>query len=312
MRVLITGVSGYIGSFLAELFDQDAQVETIVGIDVAPPRRRLDKLVHVQRSVTAPFADVLVEHGVDAAIHLAFIVDPMRDSDRQRRINIGGTANFLAACSEARIRNVTLASSATAYGAHQDNPVPMAESQPLRADPSFPYAFEKVVLEQLAAAFGSAHPRACVKVVRPTIVAGPHVSNFISRSFERTLMPIVSGMDPLYQMVFEEDAARAFYEIARHGGPGAFNVAPDDAVALGELSRLAGARTMPMPYPLARLLVEIGWRAGITAITEAPPGLMRFLTYPWVISPERLISELGFQFRFGTRQTLQTFLNGKA
>jgi len=103
MRVAITGSSGFIGSRLVAQLSQDPDVEAIVGLDVAPPREPAPKLSFVKQDVTQPMDPAFRAQRVDAAVHLAFIVDPMHDERRMTEINIRGTENFIAACAAAAV-----------------------------------------------------------------------------------------------------------------------------------------------------------------------------------------------------------------
>src|SRR5579871_4329040 len=162
-RVAVTGVSGYLGRTLALLLEVDEATEHVVGIDLAPWTPLTRKGVFEQRSVEEPFEDVLMKHEVDAAVHLAFALNPMRDRAKEESVNIGGTKNFLAACAKAKVKTVLVASSATAYGALPDNPDILWEGAPLRAKPSFPYAHDKIRVEDLCYEFAKQNPDVCLQ-----------------------------------------------------------------------------------------------------------------------------------------------------
>jgi PAS domain S-box-containing protein len=64
---------------------------------------------------------------------------PLHDAAKTRRINIGGSENFLAACAGTNVRQVFYLGSNTAYGAHEGNPALFTEDMPLNLPPSRPY-----------------------------------------------------------------------------------------------------------------------------------------------------------------------------
>ena len=66
----------------------------------------------------------------DSVIHAAFVFQPMRDLKKMSDINLGGTENILRAVEQAAPARFLLVSSATAYGAWPDNPVPIPEDWP--------------------------------------------------------------------------------------------------------------------------------------------------------------------------------------
>ena len=100
-------------------------------------------------------------------------------------LTVGGTRRFLEGCDAGGVPQVVFFSSATAYGAHPANTELLTEDAPLRDDFHFTYSREKGEGERLFQSFAKAHPSAIVQIVRPTIVGGPNVSNYIFRMLER-------------------------------------------------------------------------------------------------------------------------------
>src|SRR6185436_907062 len=102
------------------------------------------------------------------------------DRRRMRSVNVDGCRNLLDAAAGCGAGRLMLISSATAYGAWPDNPVPMDESWPLRPA-TFQYAAEKVECEGMTRQFAERHPGIAVTLVRPAIVGGPGMDNYIYR-----------------------------------------------------------------------------------------------------------------------------------
>ena len=73
--------------------------------------------------------------GVDVLVHLAFIMDPIADENEMRDVNVNGTQNVLRAAGKAGVRKIIYTSSATVYGAHPDNPIPLTEEAPSTGEP---------------------------------------------------------------------------------------------------------------------------------------------------------------------------------
>ncbi len=141
--VAVTGAAGYIGGRLLALLARDERVQAIVGLDLRPPAAAPAKLRFRRHDVAEPFAGLFREEGVTHAVHLAFVVNPLRDAERMRRINVDGSENFLAACEAAGVHTILVASSASAYGAFPDNPVPLTEDAPVRGNADYQYSREK-------------------------------------------------------------------------------------------------------------------------------------------------------------------------
>ena len=145
-RVAITGISGYLGTQMLKLLDQDKDVETIAGIDVKPPKYFTDKLKFYLRDVREPMIDIFAQNKVDSAFHLAFVLPPETVVDAHD-INIGGSQSFLHACDATSVEALFYQSSHTVYGAYPHNPPLITEDQPLRPVPEFPYAADKAEVD---------------------------------------------------------------------------------------------------------------------------------------------------------------------
>ena len=308
----MTGIAGYLGRELAATLDVDETTEHVLGIDVAPYVSPSQKIAFVQKSVEEPLGDLFVEHKVDAAIHLAFCLDPVRDRAKEERVNIEGTKSFLDACSRAKVGTVLVLSSATAYGAHEDNPQVLYEGAPLRAMPDFPYAHDKVRVEELCYEFARTNPEACLIIVRPCVIIGPHVSNFISRMLEKPILFAARGYDPPVQLVHEDDAVRAIFRLLKFRKMGVFNLAADGALTLSRVAQMANRHIFRLPLFLLRFIMKLGWNMGWTRVTEAPPGYLDFALYPWLISNVKLKTELLFLFKFDALRAFQDYLDARA
>ena len=192
-RIAITGSSGYLGSSLIRYFAAHEPEVKILGLDIVPPR---DPGGHefLQLDMCRPeFAAALKIFQPDTVVHMAFVVPPMHDERKMRAINLEGSRNVLEATAAAGAERLLVTSSATALGAWPDNPVPLDDSWPGRAGPQFSYAAHKVELEAMLVQFAEEHPQIAVSCVRPCIVGGPHMDNYLRHLlFE---MPIIVLLD---------------------------------------------------------------------------------------------------------------------
>ncbi len=296
----ITGVSGYIGTRLCELLADQPDVERIVGIDVRPPRKPLRRLDFREHDVSRPFDDAL--HGVDVALHLAWILNPVHDAAFMTAVNLGGTRHFLRACERAGVRRVVAASSATAYGAWPDNPVPLPERWPVRPDQPYQYAREKAVMEGMIQVWARFRTAVEVVIARPCIVIGPNVDNFISRMLLKPVVPMVRGEDPPMQFVHEEDVARAFLAMARRAPAGTYNIAGDGLLPQSEVVRRFGGRVVHAPERVVEALAWTGWK--LRSVVEAPPSLVPFMRFPWAVDNRLFKETFGFSYAYDTAAAL--------
>jgi len=304
VRYLITGGSGYIGSRLVEILAARDDVEGILDLDVRPPARPQAKTRFVQGDVrdAAQVRELLESERVDALVHLAFVLNPIRDEARMYDIDVNGTAAVLRAASEAGTEQVLVTSSATAYGAFPDNPKPIAEDWPVRGQPDFSYARHKADADRICQLWALEHPDRAMTIVRPCIVFGPNVDNYISRTWENSaFLPILDGVDEEFQLVHEDDVVSAIIGLLDARAAGAFNVAGDGTLTWGKSAEMIGLKTRVMSMKATRRLYAAAWSLHAPRV-ESPPGNLNFIRYPWVVSNDKLKSTIGWQPTATTRE----------
>lgn len=282
--VAVTGAGGLIGQRLVALLAEDPAVERVLALDVADQRVPTGVATGVADVRDPAIADRFA--GIDALVHLAFQVDPLHDEEAMRQVNVEGTRTTLQAAVDAGVRRLVVASSATVYGAHDDNDVPLTESSPRRPPEEFSYARHKGEVEDWLWGWAGTLPdHVTLSVLRPAIVAGPGVENFITRQLELPRFVTVTGHRPPLQVVHVDDAAAAFALAATDDLPGAYNVAAPGWLSLDEAMAVLGRRTLELPEEVARSLAAGLWRMGVG---EAPAGQLPYVMHPWVMDVRRL------------------------
>lgn len=307
-RILVTGSSGFYGRALIGAIRKEWPAAKILGLDVVAPMTDAPDTFELCDITSPKLREHVVSFQPDTILHLAFVVNPMRDENRMHQINVEGCRNLLSAASAVKPARVFVASSATAYGAWPDNPVPMSEEQPLRARTDYRYASDKVQVENLLSEFSAAHPTITVSWTRPCIIYGPGMSNFMTPLF--TVPPILTlpgGDNPQMQFVHLDDVANATIAILCGDARGPFNVAPPDWVTMKDLAKMSGRLAVPVPFALCRAVTACWWALRLP-IFLFPAPLWNFIRYPWVVSPERLTSQLGFQFRYSSEDVIRMLL----
>jgi UDP-glucose 4-epimerase len=312
-RIAITGSSGYYGRImLAELRRRDSEVRAL-GIDCLPPMvaAKDDGPDEFQQLDVrdASLAGVLRAFAPDTVLHFAYVVDPIRDRAEMRSVNVDGTRNVLASVAACRPARFLLSSSATAYGAWPDNPVPIEEDWPIRRRAGFAYAADKAEVERLVAEFAAAHEEIAASWTRPAIICGATAENYLTSLFLTVPFMVKSdGHDTPMQFVHERDVAAATYEILVRGGRGPFNIAPNDHLTQSEIAAEMNIRSVSMPLWLLRAVTSAWWTLRLPMM-KFPPGLVYYLRYPWVVRPARLERELGFEFAHTSRDAFREMLD---
>ena len=310
MRYLITGGSGYIGSRLVERLSERDETERIVIADVRPPAafrprtdfRRLD--VRDREGVRALVAEVKP----DALIHLAFMLNPSHDEALMYDVDVNGTFHVLEAASFAGTEQVLVTSSATAYGAFPDNPVPLTEDDRVRGVAGFSYARDKTECDRLCQLWALRHPDRVMTIVRPCQVFGPNVDNYLVRLWlKQPFLADLGGVDLPIQYVHEDDVVEALVLLldGRHGG--AFNVAGDGEMRASECAELIGMRRLRVPEKAFRRFAGLMWKL---RQAEAPPGAIDFTKYSWLVSNQKL-KDVGWRPRWTSRETFELTMRQK-
>ncbi|HYN50894.1 MAG TPA: NAD-dependent epimerase/dehydratase family protein [Thermoleophilaceae bacterium] len=305
MRYVITGGAGYIGSRLVDFLSRREDTEKIVVCDVASPQGYVPK-TEFER------VDVRDRDGVratlerakpDALVHLAFILNPSHDEALMYDVDVNGTHNVLEAAAAAGTHQVLVTSSSSAYGAFPDNPVPLTEEDPVRGVSAFSYARDKTESDRICQLWAAKYPERTMTIVRPCIVFGPNVDNYLVRLWTKQPFAADPGtIDNDIQFVHEDDVVEAITALLVGRNAGAFNVAGDGLMTPRECAEMIGSPIRRLPLRAYRGLARTMWHV---RLSEAPPGSIDFTLYPWIVSNEKLKRETGWSPRHTTRETFE-------
>src|SRR5690554_3533687 len=256
--------------------------------------------------------------GVDAVVHLAWLIQPNRERDLLRRANVDGTRRVVEACLKAGVPHLVCASSVGAYSAVDDDE-PRDESWHTRGVRTSHYSVDKVAQERVldeAEAAGLAVAR-----VRPGVVVDAEAGAEITRLFLGALVPPAAlrpGTLPVMpwpagmrlQVVHAADLADAYRRIVLRRATGAFNVATEPVLAAEDVADVvANGRVVPVPAAVLRPLISLAWR---TRAVAADPGWLDMGMSVPVMDTSRARSELGWEPRHEAKETLRELLEGMA
>jgi nucleoside-diphosphate-sugar epimerase len=283
--VVVTGAASALGQRVVALAADDPAVARVVALD----RRSLGRLPagvegHSVDLATADLKPLLEDAGT--IVHLAQCTGPEAVGDGQ--VGDGQLARrVLDAASAVSAQHVVLLSSATAYGAWANNPVPLTEDAPLRPNPGVPIAYEKAELERTAAEWRDAHPGATVALLRPTVtVSSTGHNGWLAQALARSTSLPITDDEPPAQFLDVSDLATAVDLARRARLDGPRNVAPDGWISGDTVRALAGGPPrVRLPERLAVRLAGMRWRWGLA---PTPPALLPFTVHPWVVANDRL------------------------
>jgi UDP-glucose 4-epimerase len=305
MRYVITGGSGYIGSRLVELLERRDDTEKIVICDLAPPKayRPHTEFERVDVRDRAAVRSVLERVRPDVLMHLAFILNPSHDEEFAYNVDVNGTHNVLEAAAAAGTAQVLVTTSGVAYGAFPDNPVPLTEDDPVRGVAGFTYARDKTESDRLCQLWALQHPDRVMTIVRPCIVFGPNVDNYLVRLWTKQPFAVdVGTIDRQVQFVHEDDVVEGITALLLGRHSGAFNVAGDGLMTNRECAELIGSPIRRMPLRVYRGLARVMWKL---RQSEVPPGGIEFALHSWLLSNEKLKQTTGWRPKHSSRETFE-------
>ncbi len=245
MRILITGISGFVGLHLCEHLRAEHPEVELFGMrrwrseataGAAPP---LDVRIVEGDLLDAPsLARALRVSRPDVVFHLAASSSVASSWDtpaQMLQVNVLGTLHLLEAARQMDLdARVVLACSAESYGLVRASELPIREEQPFR--PVSPYAVSKAAVDLLGFQYFQTFRLRTVRM-RLFNHCGPRQSaRFVISSLARQLAEIEAGVrEPRIQVgnldvrrdfVDVRDAARAYWLAGERGDPGeAYNVA---------------------------------------------------------------------------------------
>ena len=298
---VVTGAGGFIGSHLVEaLLARGAYVKALVHYNAHGSIGNLESV----RQTSPNFENLAIVAGdvrdarcmrnlIDGAqvvFHLAALIGiPYSYVAPESYVdtNMRGTLNVLEACRDLGVERILHTSTSEAYGSARYTP--MDERHPLQAQS--PYSASKIAADKLAESYILSFDLPAV-TVRPFNTYGPRQScrgvipTIISQALREEYPEIRLGsLDPVRDLTFAEDTARAFCEIAeapleRVNGR-LYNLGTGDGVSVGDLAariqgiigcdkaiaadesrlRPAASEVRALISDPSRIQSEVGWKA---------------------------------------------------
>lgn len=199
-KALITGITGFAGSHLAELLIKKGMA--VYGI--SRPRSKSDNIDAIRDEIILEDADILDSHSLysimvkikpDYIFHLAaqsFVQSSWASPANTMETNVVGSVHLFEAIRRAEIDSVIqIACSSEEYGLVLENEVPVKEESPLR--PLSPYAVSKVAMDYLGYQY---HQSYGMKIVRTRGFnhTGPRRGEvFVTSNFAKQIAEIEKG-----------------------------------------------------------------------------------------------------------------------
>jgi len=266
-RVVITGISGSGGSYLAEYIVSNHSHVEVHGISRWHSTASNQNLAAIQDKVVIHECDLTDFSSVfstiktvqpDVIFHIAShanvkasFITPLAVLNN----NIMGTANLFEATRLAGIDPIIqLCSTSEVYGQVDPSEVPISEENQLR--PSSPYAVSKVTQDLLGWTYFRSYQ---MKIIRTRMFAylNPRRTDLFATSFARQIARIEQGLqaellhgnlDSVRTLIDVRDAMEAYWVAILHCRPGeAYNIGGQTSMSVGEfLELLINESSMPI------------------------------------------------------------------
>ena len=308
-RVLITGISRFLGGRLAQRLEQDPEIGEIFGVDLEEPSVELQRTEFVRADIRNPLiVKVLQATEVDTVVHAAVIATPRGAGGRSqmKEINVIGTMQLFAACQKAEsLRKVVMKSTTTVYGSEPSDPAIFSEDMAPTSHPKTGYAKDAWEVENYARAFGRRRPDIALTILRFANFIGPYIHTPLTRYFSLPVVPTALGFDPRLQFLHEDDAIEILYRATREEHPGTYNAAGDGIIYLSQAIRMAGKAPFPVLLPLMGPLASAIRRTGLV---DFSPEQVSFLLYGRVGDVNRLKTTFGYTPRYTTIEAFNDFI----
>ena len=315
MRVAVVGATGNVGTSLVRVLRQDRSIAHVIGMARRlPPPGTLD----IEWRQVDVAKDDLRAHfqGVDAVIHLAWVVQPSRNLNLLHDVNIMGSARVFDAVAEAGVGALLYASAGGAYSPNSSGGA-VDEAWPTNGIPTSMFSRQKAYVERLLDRFELVHPLIRVVRLRPGITIKREAASEIQRLLvgrvmlilaktlgRRSLLPYVPGL--VIQAVHTDDVAEAYRSALLGSVAGAFNVAAE-SVDAGTLAHRFDFHSFPVGARFVRSAAALSWYLGAS---PAEPGWLDLLRRTPVLDSTLAGRELGWSPRVSASQALAEMAAG--
>jgi len=324
MKVLLTGATGFIGSFLAEqllekgyevrcLVRTSSNLQWIADLDIECHYGSLDDVDSLKRGLQE----------VDYVFHLAGLTKAM-SADEFNEANVLGTKNLLQVILEnnIKLKRFVFVSSQAAAG-----PSPTIEPIDEQTIPSpvTPYGRSKLDAEQLVLSVGKRIP---VTIVRPPAVYGPRDKDVLEffKAANFGMIPKLGGREKYVSMIHVRDLVRGIFLAGiRKKAEGKIyflaNPQPYSWETIAKITlRILQKKALRVPVPnilmdgISRITEGIGKITGTPSILNRQRVAELKQDY-WVCSPKKAKTDFRFETKIdmeeGIKETIDWYKEKK-
>lgn len=267
-RILITGIAGSGGSYLAEYIVHNHPEVEVHGMGRWHSTTGSDNLATIRDKITLHECDLtdfssilrgLEKSKPDGIFHLAAHANVRASFETPLSVmhnNVMGTANLFEAIRAAKINPlIQLCSTSEVYGIVDPKYVPINEDTPMH--PSSPYAVSKVAQDMLGYSYFKSYQMPIIRT-RMFTYLNPRRTDLFATSFARQVVRIEMGLqkelvhgnlDSIRTIIDVRDAMWAYWDALMYCEPGeAYNIGGTTTISVGDfLQTLISLAKKPIP-----------------------------------------------------------------
>ena len=309
MKILITGASGFIGSFIVEEALRRG-FETWAAVRKSSSREWLKderiNFIELNLSSKEQLKEQLKDKVFDYVVHAAGVTKCLNKQDF-RRINTEGTKNLVDALLEVKmpLKRLVFVSSLSVFGAIREQQPYEEIRESDKPQPNTEYGRSKLAAEQYLDSLGSRIPYI---ILRPTGVYGPKEKDYyiMAKSIKQHSDFAVGYRQQDITFIYVEDVVQAIFLALEHGENGRKYFLSDGQVyqsaTFSKLIHEALGRPwwirLTVPEWVLRIVTFVGEYTGrltgkVTALNNDKYNILRQRNWRCDIEPAR--KELGYE-----------------
>ena len=304
MKVLITGSSGSLGGMIVSSLV--AKNIPVIGIDIKESSKNnpgeyfgfYKCCITDREGLEVIFRKEQPTH----VIHLACTFNKVRDRQKEHFIDIGGSTNIIEVSAKTlSVRQLIFSSSTAAYGAHNDNPEWLRETNPLRPG-KYRYGVNKKLIEDV---YSQTPVREDLHLVfcRICTVIGPTYNkpaSVVSILLKLPWLPKFVRENKVQFLHTEDFVSLISLMISDDQIEGIYNIAPDSYAIAKDL--VPDKKFIGIPVSVMTMGLSILWHLKI--LNLEPAGLNASI-YPILLDPAKIMSRFNYKFKFSTTEAFE-------
>ncbi len=244
MKILVTGGSGFIGSYIVKhLLENGHHVKII---DLKEPGIKNKNIEFVKKSILDNITNEI--KGCDAVFHFAALLG-VENSDKKpletMKINLEGSVNVFKSAIDAGVKRMVYSSSSEVYGEPRELPI----REDSVKGPVSTYGVSKLAAEIYAKAYNQEF-ETDIKIVRFFNVYGPKQENnwvvpiFLNKALKNEPITVFGNGNQTRCFTYVEDVAEGVLKVFEKGAKGeAYNIGNNQPTTILELAQIAKEMT---------------------------------------------------------------------